>query len=100
MFFNGAKAKPTRPKARPLEEQDERESRKLWYKTALAVKDKNHELATEEKTKIEDMQRQEATKRADENIEWHPRLFRRVQGGPNGEEEGEEELEWIINAHM
>ena len=100
MFFNGAKAKPAKLQVRPLEEQDERESQKLWYKTVQAVKDKNHELATDEKTRVEDMQREEAAKRAAENVEWHPRLFRRVKGGPGGEEEGEEELEWIINAKM
>jgi oxysterol-binding protein-related protein 8 len=100
VFFNGAKAKPSKPQVRPLEEQDDRESQKLWARTARAVKDKNHELATDEKTKIEDMQREEAAKRAAENVEWHPRLFRAVKGGPGGEEEGEEELEWIINARM
>ncbi|KAI1843354.1 hypothetical protein JX265_007829 [Neoarthrinium moseri] len=100
MFFNGAKAKPSKPLVRPLEEQDERESQKLWRNTAQAVKEKNHEVATDEKTKIEDMQREEAAKRAAENVEWHPRLFRAVRGGPGGEEEGEEELEWIINAHI
>lgn len=99
-FFNGAKARPSKCLARPLEEQDERESQKLWAATSRAVKEKNHEVATDEKTKIEDMQREEAAKRAAENIEWHPRLFRRVRGGPGGDEEGEEELEWIINAHM
>lgn len=99
-FFNGATARPSKPHARPLEEQDDRESQKLWAATARAVKDKNHELATDEKTKIEDMQREEAAKRAAENVEWHPRLFRAVKGGPGGEEEGEEELEWIINAHI
>ncbi|KAK8137950.1 hypothetical protein PG984_001330 [Apiospora sp. TS-2023a] len=100
MFFNGAKARPAKLQVRPLEEQDERESQKLWYNTAQAVLDKNHELATDEKTRIEDMQREEAAKRAAENVEWHPRLFRRVKGGPGGEEEGEEELEWIINAKV
>ena len=55
---------------------------------------------TDEKTKIEDRQREEAAQRAQENIEWHPRLFRRVQGGPGGLEEGEEDLEWVINANM
>jgi hypothetical protein len=44
------------------------------------------------------MQRDEAAKRAQDGVEWHPRLFRRVQGGPGGPEEGEEDLEWIINA--
>ncbi|KAK8050224.1 oxysterol-binding protein [Apiospora phragmitis] len=100
IFFNGAKARPAKLQVRPLEEQDERESQKLWYNTAQAVLEKNHELATDEKTRVEDMQREEAAKRAAENVEWHPRLFRRVKGGPGGEEEGEEELEWIINAKI
>lgn len=100
MFFNALKAKPSPPTCRPLEEQDERESQKLWAKTAQAVRDRNHELATEEKTKIEDRQREEAAKRANDGVEWHPRLFRRVEGGPGGFEEGEEDLEWIINAQM
>ena len=66
----------------------------------LAIKDRNHELATDEKTKIEDMQRDEAAKRQEEGVEWHPRLFRRVRGGPGGPEEGEEDLDWILNAEM
>jgi oxysterol-binding protein-related protein 8 len=100
MFFNAHRAKPTPPLCRPLEEQDERESQKLWYKTAQAVKEMNHELATDEKTKIEEGQREEAAVRASDGIDWHPRLFRRVKGGPGGSEEGEEDLEWIINAQM
>lgn len=100
MFFNGAKARPSRPLTRPIAEQDERESQKLWRKTAQAVKDKNHEVATDEKTKVEDSQREEAAKRGSENVEWHPRLFKRVKGGPGGEDEGEEDLEWILNARM
>lgn len=86
--------------ARPIEDQDERESQRLWYKTAQAVKDRNHEVATDEKTKIEDMQRDEAAKRAEDGVEWHPRLFRRVQGEPGGPDEGEEDLDWILNANM
>jgi hypothetical protein len=35
-----------------------------------------------------------------EGIDWHPQLFRRVQGGHGGPEEGEEDLDWIINAKM
>ena len=100
MFFNALRAKPSPPLCRPLEEQDERESQKLWAKTAQAVKDRNHELATDEKTKIEDMQRDEAAKRANDGVEWHPRLFRRTRGGHGGSEEGIEDLEWIINAEM
>lgn len=100
MFFNALRSKPSQPKVRPIEEQEDRESRKLWAKTAQAVKDVDHSLATDEKTKIEDMQRDEAARRANEGVEWHPRLFRRVKGGPGGPDEGVEELEWIINAQM
>ncbi|KAK4147936.1 Oxysterol-binding protein-like protein OBPalpha [Dichotomopilus funicola] len=98
MFFNALRSKPSPPISRPLDEQEARESQRLWAKTAQAVKDRNHELATEEKTKIEEAQREEAAKRVNDGVEWHPRLFRPVKGGPGGPEEGEEDLEWIINA--
>ena len=47
MFFNALRERPSKPRVRPLEEQDERESIKLWQKTAQAVKESNHLLATE-----------------------------------------------------
>jgi oxysterol-binding protein-related protein 8 len=100
MFFDALKSKPTLPSVRPIEDQEDRESQRLWAATAQAVRDRNHELATDEKTKIEDRQREEAAARAAEGVEWHPRLFRRVKGGPGATEEGEEDLEWIINATM
>jgi hypothetical protein len=100
VLFDATRAKPTPPTARPLSEQGERESQKLWYKTAQAVKERNHEVATDEKTAIEDRQRDEAAKRAEDGVEWHPKLFRRVRGGPGGSEEGEEDLDWILNAEM
>jgi len=100
MFFDGYMAKPSSPLVRPIEDQEERESRRLWKEVAQAVLERNHEMATDEKTKIEDRQREEAAMRAQEGVEWHPRLFRRVKGGPGGTEEGEEDLEWIINANM
>ncbi|TFB06022.1 Oxysterol-binding-like protein [Trichoderma ghanense] len=100
MFFDALKAKPSAPLTRPISEQEERESQRLWEKTAKAVKERNHELATDEKTKIEDRQREEAALRAQENIEWVPRLFRAVRSAPGEPEEGEESLEWIINANI
>lgn len=100
MFFNAHHSKPAPPQVKPIDEQDEKESQKLWQKTTQAVKDRNHELATDEKSKVEDAQRDEAAKRAQEGVEWHPRLFRRVNGGSGGPEEGDEDLEWIINAQM
>jgi len=81
-----------------LEEQEDTESQRLWYKVTTALKQKNHDVATEEKSKIEDSQREEATKHAESD--WRPRLFRKVRGGPGGPEEGEENLDWIIDANM
>ncbi len=66
----------------------------------IAINERNHDAATDEKTKVEDMQRLEAAKRAENGAEWHPRLFRKVRGGPGGSEEGEEDLDWILNADM
>lgn len=95
-FFNAATSKPSAPQVRPLDEQGERESQKLWLSTAKAVKERNHEVATTEKTKIEDRQREEAAKRIQDGVEWHPRLFRQVKSSdPVGED-----LEWIIHTHM
>lgn len=100
MLFDATHAKETPPKARPLEEQDERESQKLWYEVTQAVKKKDQDVATEAKARIEDRQREEAAKRMNEGIDWHPQLFRRVHGGHGGSEEGEEDLDWIINAKV
>ena len=48
---------PARQRFAPSMSQDERESQKLWQNTAKAVRERNHEVATDEKTKIEDRQR-------------------------------------------
>ncbi|KAJ5684334.1 uncharacterized protein N7477_000679 [Penicillium maclennaniae] len=98
VLFDASHAKHSKPLARPIEEQGERESQRLWEKTVKAIVTSNHAAATDEKTKIEDRQREEAAKRADDGVDWKPRLFRAVQGGPGGSEEGDEDLDWIINA--
>ena len=46
------------------------------------------------------MQRDEAARRAEQGVEWRPRLFRPVKGGRGGPEEGEEDLDWILDANM
>ncbi|KAL4912774.1 hypothetical protein BDW62DRAFT_216041 [Aspergillus aurantiobrunneus] len=100
LLFDARKSKPTFPTTRPIEQQGERESQRLWQSTVKAIIAQNHEAATDEKTKVEDRQRDEAAKRAEHGVEWHPRLFRAVQTGPDGSEEGEEGLDWIINANV
>ncbi|QRD88538.1 putative oxysterol binding protein [Aspergillus flavus] len=100
LLFNASTATHTPPQVRPIAQQGERESQRLWQTTVKALLERNHEVATDEKTKIEDRQREEAAKRANDGVEWHPKLFRRVQGGPGGADEGEEDLDWIINAQI
>ncbi|KAL2214061.1 oxysterol-binding protein [Sarocladium strictum] len=100
MFFNATRAKPSQPKVRPLSEQGERESQKLWEKVAKAVVERDHVLATDEKTKIEDRQREEAAARTDADMDWHPKLFRAVDDTPGSVEEGMDDLEWIIDAKL
>ncbi|KAL6165651.1 Oxysterol-binding protein OBPa [Exserohilum turcicum] len=100
LLFDAAHTRHTPPSARPLEEQDERESQRLWHEVTEAVKRRDQDVATDEKAKIEDRQRQEAAKRNSEGVDWHPQLFRRVKGGHGGSEEGEEDLDWIINANI
>ncbi|KAL8736339.1 MAG: hypothetical protein Q9181_002467 [Wetmoreana brouardii] len=100
VLFNATNARHAPPIVRPLEEQDDRESQKLWYKTVVAIKEQNHEAATDEKTKIEDQQREEAARRQREGVEWRPKLFRKVRGGPGEPEEGEEDLDWILAANI
>lgn len=98
-IFDAAHAKETYPLARPLEEQDDRESPKLWLKVTQALRNRDHDTATDEKSRIEEQQRDEAAKRGGDD-KWQPAHFRKVQGGPGGSEEGEENLDWIINAKM
>ncbi len=100
VLFNASHAKHTPPIVRPIEEQDARESQRLWLKTVIAIKESNHTAATEEKSKVEDRQRDETAKRTEQGIEWQPKLFRPVRGGSGGPEEGEEDLDWILNANM
>lgn len=100
LLFDASHAKHTTPKARPIEEQQERESQRLWLKVCKAVHVADHNVATEEKAKIEDRQRAEAHERQEKGEEWQPKLFRHVEARPGGREEGEEDLEWILNAEM
>lgn len=96
-LFDASHARETYPNARPLDEQDDGESQKLWLKVTRALKNRDQDVATDEKTRIEDQQREEAAKRGSDE-KWLPAHFRKVQGGPGGSEEGEENLDWIINA--
>lgn len=60
---------------KPLEEQQEIESHRLWGPVTAALKQKNYQLANAEKTKIEEWQRKLRKERAERNETWTPKLF-------------------------
>ncbi|KAI9894297.1 MAG: hypothetical protein M1814_004151 [Vezdaea aestivalis] len=100
LLFDATHAQPSPPHVRPMDELGERESPKLWSKCVAALIDRNHDVATDEKTRIEDMQRAEAAKRAETGEEWHPKLFTQVNEVPEALKEGDEGLDWILKAKI
>lgn len=81
-----------KPKVRPIEEQADNESRKLWGPTIKALAKRNHTDATDEKFKVEDEQRTIAKKRIEDGVEFHPKFFRPIAPSDTTNEE----LEYII----
>ena len=53
---------------------------------------RNHELATEEKLKVENEQRIKSKKRLEDGVEFHPKFFREVNENDNGVKN----LEYVI----
>ncbi|ODV95397.1 hypothetical protein PACTADRAFT_3098 [Pachysolen tannophilus NRRL Y-2460] len=95
VFFDCSKANPLKPKARDISEQGQYESRKLWHDVIVALAKRDHEVATNEKFKIEDEQRLLAKKRAEDGVEYYPKLFTRLD--PKDQvDNGDELLEYII----
>ncbi|CAH2351229.1 oxysterol-binding protein homolog 7 [[Candida] railenensis] len=76
VFYDTTKAHAIKPKVRPMSEQLDNESRKLWNPTVEGLKRRDHDLATSEKYKVENEQRLVAKKRLEENEEFHPKLFK------------------------
>jgi hypothetical protein len=48
---------------------------RLWAEVTKGIKGKDLDYATEQKTKIEDAQREEAKHRAEEGIDWSAKYF-------------------------
>lgn len=96
VFYDTNQSVIHKPKVRPLEEQLDIESRKLWKPTIDALSRRNHEVATEEKAKVENEQRYNAKKRLEDGVEFHPKLFRPVQDS----ETDLKDLEYILYKHF
>lgn len=81
ILFDTNTAVVSTPKVRPMLEQGEYESRRLWKKVTDALAARDHEVATDEKFKIENYQRELAKKRVEDGVEFHPKLFRQAEPG-------------------
>jgi len=66
---------------RPLDEQEQNESQRLWIAVTEAIKKKDQKIATDEKTKLEEAQRAGVKERAEKGTAWVPRLFTTPDNG-------------------
>ena len=62
---------------RPIDVQNENESRKLWKEVTAGLRLNNVPHASDAKYNLEQRQRQEAQQRKDNGLEWETKLFRR-----------------------
>lgn len=74
-FFNVSKHPVIAKSVEPLDDQEWNESRKLWSKVTAGLAAKDMDAATDEKTFIENRQREETAVRRKEGLQWHPRFF-------------------------
>ncbi|KAK7100042.1 oxysterol-binding protein-related protein 9-like isoform X2 [Littorina saxatilis] len=63
---------------RPLDQQEEFESRRLWKDVTFHLKNKNVEKATDGKHVLEQRQREEAKQRQDAGTNWETKFFHEV----------------------
>lgn len=76
VFFNASASPAVKPMVRPLDKQDDMESQKIWLFVTQALQSKDYKKAQDIKNAIEEVERGERKKRAEQNIVWEPKLFR------------------------
>lgn len=80
VFYDTTNAVTHKPEVKPFEHQLPNESRKLWHKTLVALDQRDHKSATDEKFKVEEEQRLKAKKRHEEGQHFTPALFKKNKG--------------------
>ena len=76
--YNADKDKTTPLQLRPIEEQDELESRRAWQKVAKGIETGDMDMVSREKSLIENKQRELRKKEKEEGREWERRYFKRI----------------------
>lgn len=75
VFYDTTASEIYKAQVKPFEQQAQNESRKLWHKTLIALDQKDHKAATEEKFKVEEEQRLKAKERSENGEEFEPSFF-------------------------
>lgn len=78
VFFDASNSKPQHLTVKPIEEQHPLESRKAWQSVAEAIVKGDYDLIHEEKTKLENDQRELRKKEEENNERWARRWFDEV----------------------
>lgn len=79
-FLDLTSLEKPKPFVKPVEEQDELESRRIWQKVSEALKAGDYATASTEKSTIENQQRALRKERETANDKWIPRHFTSVEG--------------------
>ena len=76
--YRASDSKTTPLKLQPIDQQDELESRRAWYKVARGIEVGDMDAVSREKSAIENGQRELRRKEKEEGREWERRYFNRV----------------------
>lgn len=74
-FIDVQKLKIVKKQVRPISQQSENESRRLWKEVTAGLKYNDIEKATQAKADLEQKQREEAKERKANNVNWETKLF-------------------------
>lgn len=74
MFVNTKELPIVRKQVKPISEQEEFESRRLWKEVTAALKEQNVAAATAGKTLIEQKQRNLVKERLEKGVQWKNRV--------------------------
>lgn len=78
LFYDAQLKKAEGLVVKPIEEQHHLESRKAWFKVAEAIKKSDYDLIHQEKSTIENEQRELRKKEQDADVDWETRWFDNV----------------------
>lgn len=99
LFLDVEKTVSLKPKVRDLSEQGDFESRNLWKNVVHALGERDHELATDEKYKIESYQRDLAKQRVEKGVVFKPNLFKKNKHFTIDSNTGDQ-VEYIIDCDI